>query len=141
MPIYISVIVYLVIYNASLVDKPKYGYSTTRSCRLSALDMLFDFVYTPHSARAIAEAKKPAPPQGRHATAPGPAPEPAPKAQVAFSQWGLPQAAPPAAVPSRSKASGATPSGPASGTAPAGKKSSGQSGSFPPMPSKAQQQV
>ena len=98
----------------------------------------FDFVPTPHSARAVAETKKkPAQSQGRPATAPAPVA----KAPVAFAQWGLPQAAPPAAASSQSNAPGAVPRGPAQGAVPADKKKSGQSGSFPPMPSKAQQQV
>lgn len=67
-----------------------------------------------------------------------PAPAPASKAPLAFTQWGLPQASPPAAAPPQSRTPGAATSGPAPG---ASKKKGAQAGSFPPFPSKAQQQV
>ena len=95
----------------------------------------------PESAGAIEAAKKKkeeVQPRSRPAAA---APAPAPKAPIAFTQWGLPEAAPAAAAPSQTKAPGHAPSGPAAGAVPTGKKKTGQTGSFPPMPSKAQQQV
>ncbi|KAL3145685.1 hypothetical protein ABBQ32_003220 [Trebouxia sp. C0010 RCD-2024] len=83
------------------------------------------------AAGAVDVAKKKGQLQGR------PAPAPASKAPLAFTPWGLPQAPPPAAAPSRSKTPGVAISGPAPG---ASKKKSAQAGSFPPIPSKAQQQ-
>lgn len=83
-------------------------------------------------AGALKAAQRQAPPQGSLA--------PAPKAPLVFTQWGLPQAAP-SAGPSRAKTQGAALSGPATAAASADKKKSGQGGSFPPMPTNAQQQV
>ena len=83
-------------------------------------------------AGALKAAERQAPAQG--------SPAPAPKAPLVFTPWGLPQAAPKVG-PAQAKPQGAAPSSPTAAAASTGKKKSGQGGGFPPMPTKAQQQV